>query len=249
MTKILQDIRRKKSILKSYSPFSKELEDKIDIFNKIEIAYTNLIMDGVKVSREEIVTVLVEEGLRLIKPRAKRIQIQNYGILYNFLKKKKKDFRKYHNNIKLEDIQKIHTLLLQKVNNRNAGKYRDIDIRIKDARFKIPESESIPTLMNEFVEWMNKAAREEDPLKWAVDAHFKLIEIMPFVDANSRAARQLMNLILLENNYPPVITKSTDKAHYLEVIKESQQTKNMEPYYNMIYHLINDSLDLYLDFL
>lgn len=249
MNKLSKEIARKKNILDQYAPFPDDLYQKIDTLNKIEIAYNNLLMDGDQITREDAVSVLIENGYQLDKSLTTRYKIANYGDIYDFFKTKQRTFHKFKNNITLLDIQKIHGLLLKKVNNRNAGKFRDIDIRIKEAKITIPSSENIPKLMQGYVDWMSKAAREETPIQWAADAHFKLIEIMPFVDANSRVARQIMNLILMENKYPPIITKPINKKYYLNAIQEGQQTGKLENYHNMIYRLINKSLDRYLDFL
>lgn len=42
-------------------------------------------------------------------------------------------------------------------------------------------------------------------VRYAALAHYKLVDIHPFVDGNGRTSRLIMNLILLKAGYPPVM--------------------------------------------
>ena len=49
------------------------------------------------------------------------------------------------------------------------------------------------------------------PVELASNVHEKLVSIHPFIDGNGRTARLVMNLILLQNDYPITIINS-DRA-------------------------------------
>ena len=75
----------------------------------------------------------------------------------------------------------------------------------------------VPELMSEFVSWLQKS--DDNPLTIAVDAHFKLVSIHPFVDGNGRTARLLMNLLLMQAGYPPAIIRKEDRNQYISSIE------------------------------
>lgn len=42
-------------------------------------------------------------------------------------------------------------------------------------------------------------------VRFAALAHYKLVHIHPFTDGNGRTSRLLMNMILMQAGYPPII--------------------------------------------
>ena len=54
------------------------------------------------------------------------------------------------------------------------------------------------------------------PLELAALAHYKFVFIHPFYDGNGRVSRLLMNLVLLQAGYPPVIINVEDKHEYYQ---------------------------------
>ena len=81
----------------------------------------------------------------------------------------------------------------------------------------------------------------------AVLVHLKFVSIHPFIDANGRTARLLMNLVLLQNGYPQAIVKVSNRVEYIQAIEKYQQTRDNDynDFYKVILKSVNDSLDLY----
>lgn len=76
-----------------------------------------------------------------------------------------------------------------------------------------------PAMMQELIDWFRvEEASGLHPITLAAMFHYKLVRIHPFDDGNGRIARLLMNYVLLLNDLPPVIIKSTDKQAYLRVL-------------------------------
>lgn len=62
------------------------------------------------------------------------------------------------------------------------------------------------------VKWLQShEALQMHPIRYAALAHYKLVYIHPFVDGNGRTSRLLMNLILMQAGYPPVIIPKQDR--------------------------------------
>ena len=81
--------------------------------------------------------------------------------------------------------------------------------------------EETPALMNDLLSWYDKNKEILSPVQLAAEFHYRLVCIHPFDDGNGRVARLIMNYILLKNNYPPIIIKSTDKESYLTALQKA----------------------------
>jgi len=141
-------------------------------------------------------------------------------------------------------ILELHQLILQKVDDTNAGRYRTVPVRIAGSTVIMPNAMKVPELMEEFVSWLQTT--KDNPLILAVDAHLKLVSIHPFVDGNGRTARLLMNLLLMQVGYPPAIIQKEERKQYISSIEKAQLGGSLADYYALMYEAVNRSLDIYL---
>ena len=81
--------------------------------------------------------------------------------------------------------------------------------------------------MKDFSEWLVK--KDGDMLMKAIETHYRLVTIHPFVDGNGRTARLLLNSMLLENGCVPIIIRTIDRRRYLSAL-ETYQTKGNSEY-------------------
>jgi len=99
------------------------------------------------------------------------------------------------------------------------GQYKSIPNHVKTKTgeiFRFASPEETPALMKDLLEWHRIETSKEsfNPVLIASEFHYKFIRIHPFDDGNGRTARILMNFILLQNGFPPVIIKTDDKINY-----------------------------------
>ena len=70
-------------------------------------------------------------------------------------------------------------------------------------------------LINKLIVWFNSyTALSLHPVRLSALAHYKLVYIHPFHDGNGRTSRLLMNLVLMQAGYPPVIIRRADRELY-----------------------------------
>jgi len=102
-------------------------------------------------------------------------------------------------------IRQIHALILRAIG----------------SNYVPPDPSAVPPLMHDFGLWLNsQEAQALHPVELAAPAHFKLVDIHPFVDGNGRTARLLMNLLLLRNGYPLAIIRNEDRSRYMTCWKK-----------------------------
>jgi len=96
--------------------------------------------------------------------------------------------------------------------------------------------------MNNFFDWLF-SEKKEHPLIIAAEAHNKFVSIHPFFDGNGRTGRLLMDLILLNNGYVPVIIRSYKRTEYYDDAIKSWRNGKPEDFYNYIADCEKESLE------
>ncbi|MCU0326841.1 MAG: Fic family protein [Spirosomaceae bacterium] len=159
-------------------------------------------------------------------------------------------------------IRELHTLLLKQPYEVDAitadgqptkkkieiGKYKSIPNHVKTVTgeiFRFATPEETPAMMYDLLNWYNEKKESPDvnPIILAAEFHYKFIRIHPFDDGNGRIARILMNFILMQFGYPPVIVKTEDKANYFAALRlaDSGQREKFNEY---IASNLNRSLEI-----
>jgi Fic family protein len=135
-------------------------------------------------------------------------------------------------------IRELHVLLLKETSYKEAktpsgkpthrkieaGKYKtqaNHVITVTGETFYFATPEETPAKMQELIQWFREEKEKPDinPIILASLFHYRFIRIHPFDDGNGRVARILMNFILMQFGYPPVIIKTDDKENYYAVLR------------------------------
>lgn len=242
MKNTLISLEEKKLRLDNYRPFSADLETNQHEWFKIELTYTSNAIEGNTLSRAETALV-VEKGLTVEgKTLREHLEAVNHAGAFDWIIQKANDNKQ---NITENLILDLHRLILQKIDETNAGRYRAIPVRIAGSTVIMPNAMKVPELMDEFISWLHN--NHDHPIAIATDAHFKLVSIHPFVDGNGRTARLLMNLLLIQAGYPPAIISKENRRRYINSIEKAQLGGSLSDYYSLIYESIDYSLDIYLN--
>ncbi|MFV0430898.1 MAG: Fic family protein [Alphaproteobacteria bacterium] len=235
-------VEQKKLELDSYRPLPSELIKNLDDWFKIELTYTSNAIEGNTLTRQETALV-VEKGLTVRgKSLNEHLEAGNHAKALDFIKSL---VSKPSYEITENDILNIHKIILQAIE-ENAGYYRSISVRISGSLVILPNPLKVPDLMEEFINNLIKKAANYHPLELASLAHYDFVTIHPFTDGNGRTARLLMNLILMQNGYPPAIIRKQDRDKYISSLETAQLGGGLEDFKNLIVNSVNRSLDIYL---
>lgn len=243
MDSLLQMLETKKHRLDSFKPFQNELAQNLEEWFRIELTYTSNAIEGNTLTRQETAMV-VDEGLTVQgKSLTEHQEAINHAEAFDFVQTLRIKTRQ---TLTTQDILQLHSIILSKIDDMNKGRYRAVAVRLKGSETILPNALKVPELMEEFVTWL-KSYNSDHPLKIAIDAHFKLVSIHPFIDGNGRTARLLMNLLLMQEGYPPAIIRKEDRSAYITSLEKGQTRNDLTDYYNLMFDAVDRSLDIYIE--
>ena len=148
------------------------------------------------------------------------------------------------------DIINIHFVLFKNIHPNIAGRYRNsgeawISLS-NEEKNTVCDSSLILDEMENYFNWLF-SKNNEHPIIIAAEAHNKFVCIHPFIDGNGRTARLIMNLILLQNGFIPIVIKQyIIRKKYDDAIK-AWRNNNRSDFFNLIADCEKESLELYLN--
>lgn len=244
MSKLLPVINEKKRRLDTLRPLDTAHLKNLKEWFKIELTYTSNAIEGNTLTRQETALV-IEKGLTVKgKSLVEHLEAVNHGEAVDYIHDLAT--RTTRQELTRRDLLSLHQLILHRVDDPNAGRYRDIQVSIAGTDVILPSPLKVPELMEEFLRWL-VADHAEHIATIAAEAHYRLVSIHPFVDGNGRTARLLMNLLLVQEGYPPAIISNSWRDDYLTSLETAQITGNKQLFYDLIYRAISTSLDIYLN--
>jgi Fic family protein len=238
-----ENLTKKKAKLDHYRPLSRELVENLERWFTVELTYTSNAIEGNTLTRRETAVVL-EKGLTVSgKSLVEHMEATNHAkalqMVLQLAQGKTEDLTEH-------TILNLHEAILRGIDDGNAGCYRSIAVRISGSMVVLPNPVKVPDLMTRLTREIIRR-QNSHPVELAADAHYQLVTIHPFVDGNGRTARLLMNLILMQNGYPPALIRKRDRLRYIKSLEQAQIGGSKEDYYKIIAEAVNRSFGVYLE--
>jgi Fic family protein len=238
----IKTIDAKKRSLDRVRPLPPDAVRNLDAWFRVELTYTSNALEGNTLSRRETAVVL-EKGLTVGgKTLKEHLEATNHARAIDFVAKLVESRRV----VSEQQLLRLHELVLEGIDDANAGRYRNVAVRIAGSTVVLPNPRRVPDLMREFSDWLGSRPRLH-PVSFAAEAHYKLVSIHPFIDGNGRTARLLMNCLLMMHGYPPAIIRPRDRVAYLGALETAQLGGPRAAYDSLIIRAVDRSLDIYLD--
>ncbi len=242
MDEIFEKLTKKKEELDKYRPLPSELVKNLEEWLDVELTYTSNAIEGNTLSRMETALV-IEKGITVEgKSLQEHLEAINHKKALEYIRELA---QKGHQFLEEKDILYIHSLILKGINDAWAGRYRQVPVRISGSEVVLPNYVKVPSLMENFMRWL-QSIQGEHPVKIAADAHYKLVSIHPWIDGNGRTSRLLMDLILIQQGYPPAIIKKEERRRYLSSIEEAQLGGSLQKFYDLMIEAEDRTLEIYL---
>jgi Fic family protein len=235
---ILTEMKRR---LDEFRPLPPELVTNLENWFKVELTYTSNALEGNTLTRQET-AVVVEKGLTIGgKSLIEHLEATNHAAA---LGKVVQIAQSESAEITERTILDLHATILHGIDDANAGRYRTIGVRIPGSKVVLPNPAKVPALMADFVGEM-AARTDRHPVEVAAEAHYRLVTIHPFIDGNGRTARLLMNFVLLQKGYPPVLIRKRDRVPYLNSLEKAQLGGSKEDFFEIIAKGVGRSFEVY----
>lgn len=232
----------KKATLDRHRPLPETLVRNLDAWFRVELTYSSNAIEGNTLSRRETALVL-EKGLTVGgKSLVEHLEAVNHARAIDWIHQ---TATRRSQDLSEQDLLELHALVLKGIDDTNAGRYRNVAVRIAGSPVLLPNPRKVPELMEAFSDWL-RAPGDLHPVEFAAEAHYRLVSIHPFVDGNGRTARLLMNLILLMTGYPPAFIPVRERLAYISALEKAQLGGSKEAYLNLIGHAVECSLNIYL---
>jgi Fic family protein len=140
-------------------------------------------------------------------------------------------------------VREVHRRIVARSQPEIGGICSTLPRRIAGSPVIFPNAAKIPELMKGYGEWLGSV----EPVPAAsFDAHFRLVAIHPFGDGNGRAARLLMNLLLLRGGYPPIAVRPEDRKTYLDALEHASIRNDLKPFQTFMHQRLDATLEDYL---
>ncbi len=193
-------------------------------------------------------SLVLAEGLSPSSKELREVhEVENYKKVLDYVEG-------YTGDVNLEFMKKLHELIQRNIDENTAGDLRKIPIGIRGSRWEPPPAPVLKDEISRLLDWYKEKKEELHPLELGGIFHHEFLKIHPFVDGNGRVARELLNYILMKNDYPRLIIPVEEREKYLNKLEKADEG-DVEPlleffasliihdYLNVITGIIKDYSD------
>jgi Fic family protein len=236
---IIDSIGEKKARLDRLRPLSRAGLAQLQKHYDVDLTYTSNAIEGNTLTLRETAEV-IEHGITVGgKPLRDHLEALDHYEAVLWMREIASGAAPVDDGVVCE----LHRRIVARSQPQIAGIYSRVPRRIAGSPVVFPNPAKIPQLMAAFGAWLRNAHPAPDA---AFDAHFRLTAIHPFTDGNGRAARLLMNLLLLRGDFPPIAVRPEDRKTYLDSLEHASLASDMAPYLAFMRSRLDATLDDYL---
>lgn len=215
--RIHRRLLEKKARLDAHRPFPPGLVRRLRGELMIEYTYDSNAIEGSTLTLRET-RLVIEEGVTVGgRSLGEHLAARNHPDAIRYVEGLVEDGGELGEG----DVLRLHQLVLQGIE-EDAGRYRSSGVRVAGATFSPPPSGEVRTRVRELLSWLEGNPEEYNPIELAAVFHHRFVQIHPFSEGNGRAARLLMNLVLMRHGYPFIVNiTSRDRGKYLRALSEA----------------------------
>lgn len=207
------------AVVEKWSSRDKDVSDQLrqEFLDKliISLIYHDSALEGDVLTHSEIkasIDAQIISDTSLI-PAYDQINNFNAGVRFasDYARSKRKP-------IKLDTVKELHNVL-QPEDGSSGSTYRKENPLHRLYYHEISPPEKIAYRMRKFGDWLENDATKAHPIRWAAEAHWRLMGIFPWTKHSGQTARCLANMILERNEHPIAVIHSIDRQRYYEALR------------------------------
>jgi Fic family protein len=257
----IAEINLLKKEVDALRPLPKETEQKILQKFRLDWNYHSNAIEGNQLTYGETVAFIMEGVTAKGKTLKDHLDIKGHDDAVKYLLDlvKNKDYE-----INEAEIRNLHVTILKEPYSVDAettegkpskriiqiGQYKSFPNHVKTSTGEThfyASPEETPARMGDLMAWYKEAKTNSTihPIVLATLFHHEFTNIHPFDDGNGRMGRLLMNLMLLQNDYTPVVVKQNDRTAYYQVLRQADAGEFI-PITEYMSDLLKHSLSIYI---
>lgn len=206
---------------------AKNNEDQLMVEFAKEFIFNSNNIEGSKIPIDEVVRI-IETGDSRYQDLNEVKEVQNSIDAMNYIRKGFK--------FNIQSIKRLYYILSRDLTMVNGTPYprgfKKVKNVINNMETVLPDQ--VEPRLGDLIENYRKNRKSEYPLKLAFDFHLRYEEIHPFLDGNGRTGRLIMNKILMNHGYFPVIIYTNNKEAYSNAISRALSGKGLNNYYQFM---------------
>ncbi len=145
----------------------------------------------------------------------------------------------------LELIRQLYGVLAPKAKSENFAYRKDNPLH-RLYYHNIATPEDIPAAMKKLDKWLTSDDYAQlTPIERAAEAHWRLMEVFPWLDQSGRLSRILSIMILEQEGYPLPVIHSIDRQAYYEALRASDTRELVRLYLEAVETTATSSMRVY----
>lgn len=209
----------------------------------IEYTYNSNAIEGSTLTLKE--TSLVLQGITINKkPLKEHLEAIGHKDAFYYVC----DLVKEKTPLTESIIKQIHSLVLV-AEPQDRGVYRKLPVRILGANHTPPQPYLVPKQMEDLMINYKKWIKTKNIVEVVSLLHLNFEFIHPFIDGNGRTGRLLVNLVLMQNGFPPIDIKFSDRQRYYDCFEDFAISNKPTAMIDLISDLLIQRLKEYLNIL
>ena len=239
-SRLARRLAQKKKRLDAYRPFESFTVQRLHQDLRLLATYHSNAIEGNTLSLHATQMVL-EYGITVDgHPLREYLEATNHAEAFDTLP------ALVEHSITVETVQQLHRLVMDKID-PHAGELRKVQVYIRGVPFTPPPTRDVPLYITQWVQWLTSYdALRYDPVTRAAIAHHDFEALYPFTDGNGRVGRLLLNLMLMQDGYPPALVLREWRSRYIQALQQAHLGEHT-PLVNLIGFAVEQALDLYLE--
>jgi len=206
-----------------------------EYYKKSVIYNANLIkrLEEIRLEYKDVIKKFTKKQFQSNAIEGNSLTLKDVTMIFHEKKmSKNKDLREIYETINTRDavelifenklkVNKDHIIKLHQILTKNTGipfGYKRIPNFLLGRNVETTPPEKVDIEMNNLIKWYHEN-QDMHPLERATIFHGMFEKIHPFEDGNGRVGRLLINIILINNGYPPLIIRKTQRLAYFGALE------------------------------
>lgn len=239
--RLARRVQSKKARLDTYRPLPRDTVHRLNDDLRVFLTYHSNAIEGNSLSLQET-QMVIDYGVTIHGHSLREyLEATNHAEAYQYMA----ELVEKRVAISRDTMLTLHNLVMDKILD-SKGQFRTVSVYIRGSNMTPPPARDVERLMYEWVKWIYGEGLKYEPVTRAAIAHHGFEAVHPYADGNGRVGRLLLNLMLMQEGYPPALLLHDWRVRYIHALNTAN-TGNYNPLINVIGQAVEAGLDLYLE--